>query len=901
MLEPIKSKRNDLLALGIVVVAISLLHLRGILPGQTFLPVDLANNLFPWRRGDFLPLQNSLVTDPLFEFYPYLVFSVDSLREAGQWPLWNPYFFLGHPVIADPNAQPFYPFYMLLGLALGAARALAIGPWLHTIMAACLVFAWVRAVGYSRKAALLAGLAYAASGHMITWFGIRQWQGTLTWLPGVLWAFELFLARRRWRYLALAALFQGLALLSGQYQILLTFSIFLVLYAILRTLEERRQGRQPGLQPVAGAALIVGLGVLLNAIQLLPTAEFLGMSHRADDAGLLMTAMDPRQLITLIVPDFFGNPATVGDYWGQTNYAERTIYAGLVVLLLAVMAPFVVRRRRFFVAGLSLLVVVLIYFIVGGPGVQLLEAAPGFRFAALGRSAGLLPLWIALLAAATFDEVKTPARWGLPVGLLLAALVGVALAGNWGGAQDHWQALAVPLRRAAVWLILAVLLLILRAAAPRLRRATGWALLGLVFLDLYLWGHTFNPAGPIDQLLPANEATDYLQANVGDQRVAPLMPGWDLAFGPNLLSVFEIAEPGGYSSLVPARVRELFIAGDPQGRHWNILAFEQPALRLLDLFQVGHIASPRPLGDVHGQMEVGPLACSGRSQEITASTPLSGRFVPVDSAINRLDLKFRTLDETASGAVLMVRLWQGEGRDRLVLEAQHAVADLADGQEVTWYFAPEPTAPGQTYLWEVSAANGEAQTGIGLCTAEDARPAIAVYGQVWTQVFENGIFYQQRSAPMPRAYVVYAAETVADDQQAVARLLSPAFDLRNSALVAEPLALPTEASQPASRATLVEYGQARVLVEAAASQPGLLVLGDLHHPGWQVTVDGQPARLLRANHILRGVLLPAGQHRVEFRFQPSSLRNGGLISLAALLFLLALLVLDLRQRRAERL
>lgn len=888
-----------MLALAIIVAALSLLHLRGILPGQTFLPIDLANNLYPWRSGDFQTLHNALVTDPLFEFYPYLAFAVDTVKTTGQWPLWTPNIFLGHPALADPNFQTFYPFYLALGLAVGAARALAVGPWLHALLAGFLVYGWIRTLGYGRRAALLAALAYAAGGQMLTWFGARQWLGTLTWLPGVLWAFELLLARRRWRYLALAMAFQGLALLSGQYQVWLAFSLFLLAYAGLRTLEQRRAGRRLSGTPVAAAAAIVAVGALLAAIQLLPSIEYLALSHRAN-ARLIATAMDPVQLISLVIPDFFGNPTTVGDYWGQLNYSERTLYAGLVVLLLAILAPVTVRRRRFLAIGLALLTGAVAYFVVGGPGVELLQAIPGFKYLALARSAFLLSLLTAPLAAMTLDERPTSPWPPLLAALLLGALAALAIGANWGGAQEHWEDLRAPVLRAGALLAAAAALLAVRALNARSRRWSEWALIGLVFLDLYGWGHDFNPAGPIDELLPPHAATEFVQANAGGQRTAPLMLGWDLAFGPNILSVFGVAEPGGYSSMVPARLRELFIAGDPQGQHWNILSFQQPALRLLDLLQVGLVASPRPLEDVDVRMEVGPLACTGSSDEITPSRPVSGRFVPQVGAINRFDLKFRRLGEAEGDAALHVRLWQGAGRERLVFEAQQAAADLADQQEVTWYFAPEQTAPGQTYVWEVSAADGAA-TGVALCLAADGQPAQAVYGQVWTKIFDDGIAYQQRSAPMPRAYVVYAAETVAGDPQAVERLLSPAFDLRNTALVAEPLSLPAAAPRPASRATLVEYQPAKVVVAATAAQPGLLILGDLWHPGWRVTLDGQPAELLRANHVLRGVLLPAGQHHVEFRFQPSSLRNGGLLSLAALGFLLALLLLDRRQQRAGKL
>jgi uncharacterized membrane protein YfhO len=49
---------------------------------------------------------------------------------------------------------------------------------------------------------------------------------------------------------------------------------------------------------------------------------------------------------------------------------------------------------------------------------------------------------------------------------------------------------------------------------------------------------------------------------------------------------------------------------------------------------------------------------------------------------------------------------------------------------------------------------------------------------------------------------------------------------------------------------------------------------------WRVTVDGAPAKLLRANYLMRGVAVPAGEHRVIFRFVPPA--NTIYFSLAAI-------------------
>ena len=58
----------------------------------------------------------------------------------------------------------------------------------------------------------------------------------------------------------------------------------------------------------------------------------------------------------------------------------------------------------------------------------------------------------------------------------------------------------------------------------------------------------------------------------------------------------------------------------------------------------------------------------------------------------------------------------------------------------------------------------------------------------------------------------------------------------------------------------------RIVIAAQMETPGLLVLADLWDPGWQACLNGKPAPILRTNHALRGVVLPAGSSTVEFRY-----------------------------------
>ena len=108
MKEFIYRHGRGLLAMALIVLAVSFFHARGLRPGFTFLPVDLAQANVPWRTTPPDRLQNELISDPLYQFYPFLTFTVSSLK-AHSWPLWNPYILMGHPSFADPSGANFLP------------------------------------------------------------------------------------------------------------------------------------------------------------------------------------------------------------------------------------------------------------------------------------------------------------------------------------------------------------------------------------------------------------------------------------------------------------------------------------------------------------------------------------------------------------------------------------------------------------------------------------------------------------------------------------------------------------------------------------------------------------------------------------------------------------------------
>jgi len=103
----------------------------------------------------------------------------------------------------------------------------------------------------------------------------------------------------------------------------------------------------------------------------------------------------------------------------------------------------------------------------------------------------------------------------------------------------------------------------------------------------------------------------------------------------------------------------------------------------------------------------------------------------------------------------------------------------------------------------------------------------------------------------------------------------------------------------AGTAQLVSYKPERVVTKATASRRSLLVLTDVHFPGWKATVDGRSVPIERVDYLLRGVVVPPGTHTVEFSYEPSSFRAGWIVAVLGLLAVLAAVAVGLRRRGRE--
>jgi len=401
-------------------------------PGRAAALLFLGLSLLFFGRALWPPPGQVLAGHDMIGFYAVFWEAVREALRAGWLHIWEPDIFTGYPFLAQPQQDTFYPpnwINLILPLRFGITLHMVFHVWL----AAFGMYCYTRVMGARPLPAVLAGIGFAFGGLLAgrLWAGHSPVYAVFIWTPLILTALVQAVDRGSWQAAVLAGAPFGLAILAGHIPSFLYVGIIWAAFALYLLLT-RPASR---LLVIRQSVLMAAVGLALAAVQLVPFVQYTLSSERvavADYEFATDYSLPPAHLVTLIVPEFFGEPTRVG-YWSVPTFEELTYYAGILAVLglaLALRRP--TRLSWFYV----LLLVVGLWLALGRYGV-LYELAyrylPPFRLVrAPGRAAflylfsasALLAHTLSVWRAVPADERRRALRvyWPAVVGTSAVAL-----------------------------------------------------------------------------------------------------------------------------------------------------------------------------------------------------------------------------------------------------------------------------------------------------------------------------------------------------------------------------------------------------------------------------------------------------------------------------------------------
>ena len=801
----------------------------------------------------------------------------------GDLPLWNPYSGLGQPFAAQGEGSPYFPLAIL--------RSLLPASWSNLVtfasigISAISMYGFLRVVGPGTPAAAFGGAAWALSGVFTPHLARPNYVDQFAMIPPLFLAAAWAIASRRTLAYVALALTVGLHAVAGLLQIgvntLLLLAGFLVLYSSLKG--ETLRGR---VATVVVAGLFVGLGTALAAPYVLPIVEGVRAAYNKNVPNLAFLPMPTANVVMFFFPLVFGQVFQgwlAGTYPNVADWNNLYAHGSTGALFLAVLALAALHRAPreqrlvylFFVGGL-------LFFLT-----RYLSLPPG--------------AWVSSLPIL---NQQSPKHTNGPA--VFCLVVAAAFGMEWlRRVERRWGALLI----AAVFLLLAVSLGVLVWRHGGLAAVdTGLALVHLsvtiavsVLVLLALWLAHRAPTDGQAALIAA-------AAVVGESSLYLLLGTHDLAILAARLGVGVLV---GLTGLLAARG---MAAHGVSGR--DVAVPE---------------SSPSGMAPVRA---LWPAALTG----LLAVAAYAGIVVwPASGLPKRADLDVPL--------PYMRWLQAAAGQEYRAFGIYPDYASIAEIQDV------EVVGPLATNAWVafvdlVSSAEVAKQHRIGSTFSLDnkveptiwydltrdyprARPLLDWAG-VRYLVLDKATFnpgkrrdHEPLLAPSSGLRVAYDDETVTILESPTAqskaffttRVRETSAETVLAALRADPRAVDGQVAVtggavelprgdprgPSFAVPLAEYHPNGLRATFEAPAGGVFVVKDSYFPGWQATLDGQPAEVLEVDGLVRGVVVPAaGRHDVTMTYRPASFVNGVWIGAAALALLAALLTWDLARAGRRR-
>jgi hypothetical protein len=834
---------------------------------RSFLPHFIAVALLAAVAGSFYSksFDGYRLRMPDIEHYTATAKEVkDHHARTGEQALWTDSQFGGMPTVqlgmrtSDVNAGSWLTRVLRLGFPRPAdhllvallcayllAALLGCGPWVSVLVAL--------GFGFSSL-----NILYLGAGHAAKVMSIAT-------LPGILAGVLVAYRRNLWLGAGLACAFTAINLAANHLQMTYYLAFLVAGFGIAETVRLVRSGATRRALVTGGELLAAaGLAVVPNAALIGPTLDYTPHTTRGEvllspDGGvevgesgldkdyILQYSMGRGEFWSILVPNIKGgaestvlpgvnNNRPVPLYWGEQNFSGGAFYFGAILIALF-MVSLILRRDvlRWPMLVVALLAIVLSWRDASGLTDFFLDSVPGY---AKFRDTKMMLMLIQCM---------------LPIGVGL--LLRDALAGKVEWGRNLFIAAGVP-----------VVLLLVFAVAP------------MAFFDF-------------ESHIRPDIAGQLAGTGFMDQRLEVFNADVWRSFGLVLIAM------GGLLAIVRLRAMQ------PEKPLAAQIAVAVLAVATLaDLQSVDHRYQPADQGWIRTVEYKYPYTPSTADEAILADRVRRNPAVQpaIDAEVARVRADYdgrigkreeRVLDAARFSGLQTVDHFR-------VLNLRGAFSDATTsyfhrsvggyhGAKLRRYqdLIERVLQPEQ----EAFAAKANAQ---GL---EAALAAMPVHHMLNTQY----IVFDPNQQPIPNAAALGNAWfasgwTMADGADAEMDALETLKDPR-AAVVPESMADALTGVVPGAagggRAELVSFTPDRQTYQVQTPADGLLVFSEIHYPeGWSITIDDEPAEMLRVNYAFRAVVVPQGNHEVEMAFEMPSVGTARTVASAGSVLILLVLL-----------
>ncbi len=434
----------------------------------------------------------------------------------------------------------------------------------------------------------------------------------------------------------------------------------------------------------------------------------------------------------------------------------------------------------------------------------------------------------------------------------------------------------------------------------------------LIFIDLFLFGHFFNPIWKgkldLDKASHYNKGVEYLQSTGIDPHnyrilsipsTPPLRTNTiellDTLYC-NSNSLYKIESINGFSGFVLKGYSELLGMDEAGMADFDWLLANN---RVLSMLGVRYIFS-----NIH-HPEYIQLAPHDENTE-------ARKFRKWINLKPNTDYKIEIIAKTGNhskGYIVLSVFGYSRKKEPLTIHSVIIGEEGPQVKEIVLDFHTDFLQKDEYYLEVLNRSSGgviieylsikEIKSGKDiLFPATKTLAELSTHGENYIKKFQNNsITIFENKNVLPKQFLVSKFRLVKNLQEAVSLLRDNEIDIDLSKeVLLEADKIPGVLEEGESFVSSISYKSDEILASVTIHGNKILVMSEIYYPGWKVYIDGRKGEILKVNAILRGVFVPSGNHIIRMLYDPLSLKVGLIISGLAWIGVVVYLIIFKRAR-----
>lgn len=550
--------------LGVWIILFFPFFSKGLIP----MPADIITGVYypwldyKWGFSTGVPVKNPLLSDIPSLLYPWRSFVIDQLKN-GQWPLWNPYYFAGMPLLANFQSAVF-SYVNIFFVFFSKPIAWSLGVITSPLLTLIFLYSFLRLKKLKIIPSLFGAIVFALSGFQLSWMEYNVHGHTVVFFLLILISLEKYLSEKKFFWLLLTPVFVALQIFSGYLPLVIYGMIVIGFYVVFFYLIPEVRTKKIALKKYLVIAFFLVFGLLMSGVQLIPGFELANSSIRLIDPSTTSTNasfLPIKNLVTAIAPDFFGNPAT-RNYFGVGYYDNFNFFAGTSVIVIIFYLLFLRKRNKDILFWLGCLIFSLILAIENPLG-NILEKLFFLSGGVAARSIFITDFSLAMLGALGLQKIITENidKRALALSSILSIAMSIylyKLSSLFGAAEKiiTQRNLVIPF-----FVLFSSIFLICIYNLKFIKRFKNFLLFLFVIItsgQLLYSANKYLPFSKKDLLFPKTPVLDFL-INEKNKSPEPFRVDIGDVIPQNFLMSYDLEAASGYDALLPKRMGELIM------------------------------------------------------------------------------------------------------------------------------------------------------------------------------------------------------------------------------------------------------------------------------------------------------------------------------------------------------